>query len=159
LDYPKYVKLDCELMHISELLAQELDAKRLRFNNEVNKTVTYQDPCRLGRHVGLYEAPRKVLSAIPGIELIEMEHNREESICCGTSCFTNCDSYSKQVRVARLLEAKGTGAECLITACPKCQTHFRCAMTNKGKEKGPDVEIEVMDLVTLVASALEAEKE
>ncbi|MFC1956695.1 (Fe-S)-binding protein [Chloroflexota bacterium] len=158
LDYPKYVKLDCELMHISELLAQRLDEKRLSFS-EVKKTVTYQDPCRLGRHLGLYEVPRKVLSAIPGIELVEMGHSREESICCGTSCFTNCDSHSNQIRVARLLEAKGTGAECLVTSCPKCQTHFRCAMTNKGKEKGPDIEIEVMDLISLVANAMEAEKE
>ncbi|GAH21255.1 unnamed protein product, partial [marine sediment metagenome] len=153
LDYPNYVKLDCEVMHISELLAQRLETEGLRFN-EVKKKVTYQDPCRLGRHLGIYDAPRKVLQAIPGIELVEMEHNREESICCGTSCFTNCDSYSKQIRVERLLEAKATGAETLITSCPKCQTHFRCAMVNKGEEKGPDIEIELMDLVNLVATSL-----
>jgi len=153
LDYPNYVNLDCEVMHISELLAQRLETKSLRFN-EVEKKVTYQDSCRLGRHLGLYDAPRKVLSAIPGIELIEMEHSKEESICCGTSCFTNCDSYSKQIRVERLLEAKDTGAESLITSCPKCQIHFRCAMVNKGEERGPDIEIEVMDLVSLVASAI-----
>ena len=58
----------------------------------------------------------------------------------------------------RLLEAKATGAEVLITSCPKCQTHFRCAMTNKGEEKGPDIEIEVMDLANLVANALGGEK-
>ncbi|GAG91269.1 unnamed protein product, partial [marine sediment metagenome] len=153
LDYPDYVKLDCEVMHISELLAQRLETEGLRFN-EVKRKVTYQDPCRLGRHLGIYDAPRKVLQAIPGIELVEMEHNREESICCGTSCFTNCDSYSKQIRVERLLEAKATGAETLITSCPKCQTHFRCAMVNKGEEKGPDIEIELMDLVNLVATSL-----
>ncbi len=153
LDYPKYVKLDCEVMHISELLAQRLETDGLRFN-PVKKKVTYQDPCRLGRHLGLYDIPRKVLSAIPGIELIEMEHSREESICCGTSCFTNCDSYSKQIRVERLLEAKATGAEILVTSCPKCQLHFKCAMVNKGEDKGPDIEIEVTDIVNLVASAL-----
>ena len=95
-----------------------------------------------------------MLEAIPGIELVEMEHNGGESLCCGTSAFVNCDFYSKQIRVDRLLEAKATGAEALITCCPKCQTHFRCAMVNKGEEKGPDVEIEVMDLVNLVANAL-----
>jgi Fe-S oxidoreductase len=154
LDYPNYgFNLDCEVMHISELLAQKLETHSLNFK-EVKKKVTYQDPCRLGRHLGVYDAPRKVLQAIPGIELVEMEHNREESICCGTSCFTNCDSYSKQIRAERLLEAKATEAETLITSCPKCQTHFRCAMTNKGEEKGPDIEIEVMDLVNLVADAM-----
>lgn len=153
LDYPNYVKLDCEVVHISELLAQRLETEGLRFK-EVKRKVTYQDPCRLGRHLGIYDAPRKVLQAIPGIELVEMEHNREESICCGTSAWTNCDSYSKQIRVERLLEAKATGAETLITSCPKCQTHFRCAMVNKGEEKGPDIEIELMDLVNLVAMSL-----
>ena len=54
----------------------------------------------------------------------------------------------------RLLEAKATGAECLITSCPKCQLHFKCAMVNKGELKGPDIEIEVMDIMNLVASAL-----
>jgi len=153
LDYPEHVEMDCEFTHISELLVQKLETNDLHFNR-VNKRVTYQDPCRLGRHLGIYDAPRKVLSAIPGIELIEMEHNREESICCGTSCFSNCDSCSKQVRGERLVEAKGTGAELLITSCPKCQTHFRCAMANKGENKGPDIEIEVTDIVNLVASAL-----
>ena len=154
LDYPNYgFNLDCEIMHISELLAQKLETDSLNFK-EIEKKVTYQDPCRLGRHLGIYDAPRKVLQAIPGVELVEMEHNREESVCCGTSCFTNCDSYSKQIRAERLLEAKATGAETLITSCPKCQTHFRCAMTNKGEEKGPDIEIEVMDLVNLVTDAM-----
>jgi len=154
IDYPDYgFNLDCEIMHISELLAQKLETDGISFK-EVKKKVTYQDPCRLGRHLGVYDAPRKVLQAIPGIELVEMEHNKEESICCGTSCFTNCDSYSKEIRAERLLEAKATGAETLITSCPKCQTHFRCAMVNKGEEKGPDVEIEVMDLVNLVADAM-----
>ncbi len=158
LNYPEYgFGLDCELQHISEFLAQRMGKNELKFK-ELKKRVTYQDPCRLGRHLEIYDAPRKVLQAIPGIELVEMEHNKEESICCGTSCWTNCDSYSKQIRVERLLEAKSTSADILITTCPKCQTHFKCAMTNKGKEKGTDIEIEVMDLVNLVANAMESQE-
>ncbi len=153
-DYPHYVDLDCELQHITEFLAENMGKGMLDFK-EVKKKVTYQDPCRLGRHLGVYEQPRKLIEAIPGIELIEMEHTRDESICCGTSAWTNCDAYSKQIRTERLLEAKATGAEMLITACPKCQIHFRCAMVSKGEEKGPDVEMDVMDIVNLVASALE----
>lgn len=152
-DYPKYVNIDCELQHITELVVEAIEKDGLNFT-EVKKKVTYHDPCRLGRHLGIYEPPRKLLQAIPGIELVEMEHSREESLCCGTSAFTNCNSYSKQIRVERLLEAKATGAETLITSCPKCQLHFRCAMVNKGEEKGPDIEIEVVDIVNLVASAL-----
>jgi heterodisulfide reductase subunit D len=157
-DYPKVVELDCELQHISEVLAESLEKGELNLG-EVNRKVTYHDPCRLGRHLGVYEAPREALKAIPGTELVEMERNREDSLCCGTSAFTNCDSYSKQIRVERLLEAKSTGAEVLITSCPKCQIHFKCAMVSKGKVKGPDVQIPVMDLAEFVASALGEEHE
>jgi len=154
LDYPDYgFGLDCELQHISEFLMERIEGDGLKFK-EISKTVTYQDPCRLGRHLGLYDPPRKVLEAIPGVELVEMEHSKWDSICCGTSAFTNCDSYSNMIRKERLSEATSTGAETLITCCPKCQTHFRCAMVDKGEEKRSMPNIEVMDLASLVASAI-----
>ena len=153
LDYPNYVNLGCEVQHISELLAEKIGKNGARFK-EIKKRVTYQDPCRLGRHLGVYDAPRKVLESIPGLELVEMKHNRLDSICCGTSAWTNCDSYSNMIRAERLSEAVETGAELLITACPKCQTHFRCALTDKGEEKRQMPKIEIMDLASLVASAI-----
>ena len=153
LDYPNHVDLGCEVQHISELLVEKIGQNGLKFK-EIKKKVTYQDPCRLGRHLGVYDAPRKVLESIPGIELVEMRHSGWESVCCGTSAFTNCDSYSNMLRAERLSEAVATGAEVLITACPKCQTHFRCAMLDKGEEKRPMPKIEVMDLANLVASAM-----
>jgi heterodisulfide reductase subunit D len=154
LDYPNYVNLGCEVQHISEFLAEKMGENGVKFK-EIKKKVTYQDPCRLGRHLGVYEAPRKVLQSIPGVEFVEMRHSGLESICCGTSAFTNCDSYSNMLRAERLCEATDTGAELLITACPKCQTHFRCAMTDKGEEHRSTRKIEVMDLANLVASAIE----
>jgi heterodisulfide reductase subunit D len=153
MDYPHYVDLDCEVQHISEFLAEKIEQNGVKFK-EINKKVTYQDPCRLGRHLGVYDAPRKVLDSIPGIELVEMKHSGWESICCGTSAWTNCDSYSNMLRADRLSEAVETGAELLITACPKCQTHFRCAMVDKGEEKRVMPRIEVMDLANLVANAM-----
>ena len=154
LDYPNYVDLGCEVQHISEFLAEKIGENGVKFK-EIQKKVTYQDPCRLGRHLGVYDAPRKVLESIPGVELVEMRHAGLESICCGTSAWTNCDSYSNMLRVERLSEAVDTGAELLITACPKCQTHFRCAMTDKGEEHRTTPRIEVMDLASLVANAIE----
>jgi heterodisulfide reductase subunit D len=154
LDYPNYVDLSCEVQHISEFVAQKIGENGVKFK-EIKKKVTYQDPCRLGRHMGVYEAPRKVLESIPGIELVEMKHSGLESICCGTSAFTNCDSYSNMLRAERLSEAVETGAELLITTCPKCQTHFRCAMVDKGDEHRPTPKIQVMDLASLVASAID----
>jgi heterodisulfide reductase subunit D len=154
LDYPNYVDLGCEVQHISEFLAEKIGENGVKFK-EIKKKVTYQDPCRLGRHLGVYDAPRKVRGSIPGIELVEMKHSGLESICCGTSAWTNCDSYSNMLRVERLSEAVETGAELLITTCPKCQTHFRCAMTDKGDEQRTTPKIEVMDLANLVASAID----
>jgi heterodisulfide reductase subunit D len=154
LDYPNYVDLGCEVLHISELLAEMIGQNGVKFR-EIKKKVTYQDPCRLGRHLGVYGPPREIIRAIPGIKLVEMEHSGADSICCGTSAWTNCGSYSKKIREERLLEARATGAEVLVTACPKCQIHFKCAMLDKGAEKGPDIKMEVMDIVNLVASAME----
>jgi heterodisulfide reductase subunit D len=154
LDYPNFVNLGCEVQHISEFVAEKIGENGVKFK-EIKKKVTYQDPCRLGRHMGVYDAPRKVLGSIPGIELVEMKHSGPESICCGTSAFTNCDSYSNMLRVERLSEAVETGAELLITTCPKCQTHFRCAMLDKGEEHRPTPKIQIMDLASLVASAID----
>lgn len=153
LDYPNYVSLDCELQHISEFLAEKIGKNGLKLK-EIKKKVTYHDPCRLGRHLGIYDAPRKVLESIPGIELVEMEHNKMDAICCGTSAFTNCEAYSNMIRQQRLSEAKATGAEILITSCPKCQIHFKCATVDKGEEHRPTPKIEIMDLANLVANAM-----
>jgi len=158
LDYPNFgFDVGCELQHISEFLVERIEKDGLKFN-EVKKRVTYQDPCRLGRHLGVYDAPRKILESIPGIELVEMQYSRWDSICCGTSAWTNCDSYSNMIRTQRLSEATSTGAETIITSCPKCQTHFRCAMIDKGEEHRTTPKIETMDLVNLVANALGDEK-
>lgn len=154
LDYPTYVDLGCEVLHISELLADKIGQNGVKFK-EIKKNVTFHDPCRLGRHLGIYEPPREIMKAIPGLKLVEMEHSADDSICCGTSAWTNCGSHSKKIREERLLEARGTGAKLLVTACPKCQIHFKCAMVDKGAEKGPDIEMEVTDLVNLVANAME----
>jgi len=158
LDYPNFgFDVGCELQHISEFLAERIEKDGMKFN-EVKMKVTYQDPCRLGRHLGVYDAPRKVLESIPGIEFVEMQYSRLDSICCGTSAWTNCDSYSNMIRTQRLSEAVETGAETIITSCPKCQTHFRCAMIDKGEEHRTTPKIETMDLVNLVANALGDEK-
>ena len=150
-----WVIITAAVLFLIEFVADKIEKKELKFK-EIKRKVTYQDPCRLGRHLGIYDSPRKVLEAIPGVELVEMEKNRECALCCGTSAFTNCDIYSHEMRVDRLREAKATGAEVLTTTCPKCQIHFRCAMNNKGEEKGPDINMQVTDLANLVASAIDS---
>jgi heterodisulfide reductase subunit D len=113
--------------------------------------VTYHDPCRLGRHLGIYDAPREVIGAV-GLELVEMPRHRENALCCGTNGWTHCGAANANIQADRLREAQGTGASVLVTACLKCQIHFRCAMQNR--ELSSSVDIEIKDLATVIAQAL-----
>jgi heterodisulfide reductase subunit D len=117
-----------------------------------NLRVTYQDPCRLGRHLGVYDAPRQVIQGL-GVELAEMPRHRENALCCGTNGWTHCGVANKQIQVDRLQEACATGADVLVTACLKCQIHFKCAMQDR--EFGDQLSIQIEDLATLVAQALD----
>ena len=150
-DYPEYVgPLGMEVVHISQLLANwKLEVGSLKFEK-----VTYHDPCRLGRFMGVYQEPRQIISAL-GLELVEMEHSGKNALCCGTSCWTNCGAVNKQIQVDRLREAQATGAELLVTACPKCQIHFKCALDDA--RLGEEIGMEIRDLVTLVDEALAKE--
>lgn len=147
--YPQRIgRLGVEVRHISEVIAENLP--RLRFTAR-DMAVSYHDPCRLGRFLGVYDPARTVLAAIPGVTMREMPHNRQGAICCGTTNWMNCDATSKQIQYSRLCEAKATGADTLVTACPKCQIHFRCSECGDQSQK---VDIAVADFVNIVASAL-----
>jgi len=143
-----------EVMHASEFITNLIDNGKLKFNGKLGRKVSYQDPCRLGRHMGVYDAPRKVITSIPGVELVEMERNKEGALCCGVSAWMGCGRHSKQMQIERLAEAKGTAADLLVTACPKCQIHFNCALSEKLPVKKEEVAIETCDLSVLVARAL-----
>jgi len=149
-EYPKYVgKLGAKVVHLSQFLANRLSDLDLA---PLKKRVTYQDPCRLGRFCGIYEEPRTIISAIEGVELCEMNRNRKSAICCGTSGWLNCGTCNKQIQTDRLTEAKNTGADMLITACPKCAIHFACALHDEDVPAA--ARIEIKDLTVLVAEQL-----
>ncbi len=146
--YPEVVgELGFELVHFYELLASEVSAGKLTFA-PLPGTFTYHDPCRLGRQAGIMDAPRNLIRAIPEISFREMDHNRENGICCGTSAWMNCSSNSKAIQKNRLYEAAGVGAETLITACPKCRLHLSCAL------KDTDLTLKIQDLNDLLAKTL-----
>ena len=112
--------------------------------------VTFQDPCRLGRYSGLYDPPRELLRAAGGLELIEMEHTREAAICCGNTAWVHCDAATQSFQRARLAEAAATGGT-LVTACPGCFIHLRCAQQAlAGTAEGA---VPIADLWTLLAGA------
>jgi heterodisulfide reductase subunit D len=142
---------DFEMLHISELLSAELANNKLKIKKSAAK-ITYQDPCRLGRHLNIYDQPRTVLSAISGSNFIEMQKNRQNAVCCGTNSWINCDSYSKMIQAYRLKMARQTGATELITSCPKCYIHFSCAMS--GDKFPGENKINIKDLAVFAAEAL-----
>ncbi len=147
--YPEYFgELGFEPVHILDFLAGKLNEGAIGFADSAEKIVTYHDPCRLGRLAGIYDAPRKLIEALPGFELKEMARSRENGVCCGTSGWMNCSSCSKEIQMERLKEAMETGAGTLVTACPKCQIHFRCA------KAAYHLDIEITDLYDLVADSL-----
>lgn len=152
-EYPKYFsKLGIEVIHISQFLAGNIDSITQETQRTQQLKVTYQDPCRLGRFSGIYEEPRNAIKAIEGVELREMERNRKSAICCGTSGWMTCGTYSKQIQIARLKEAKKTRADLLITACPKCMIHFKCAQADENI--GKKIKINIQDITTLIANCL-----
>jgi len=145
----RFGPLGFELVHITQFLARALPGSGLSFKAETGRTVTFQDPCRLGRRSGIYEAPRDLIRGVAGIELLEMEHNRENAVCCGTTGWMQCSSCSKLMQIQRLEEAEAAGASAIVTACPKCQVHLTCA------QKNTDHDIEIIDLSSFLADRLE----
>ena len=141
-----------DVLHLTELLA-ESDLEGIIPENQDSsiQKVTYQDPCRLGRYSGVYDAPRDLIMGL-GYEIREMDHNRKASLCCGTSCWSSCGQVNKKSQVERLREAKSTGAELLITTCQKCQIHLKCAQSGPVLEE--ELQIDIRDLTTLIADYL-----
>ena len=124
-EYPEF-NVNFEIVHISQYIYELINEGRLQISMEYEKKVTYHDPCYLGRHNGIYDEPRDVLKKIPGLELIEMDEARENSMCCGMGGGRIWMETIKSDRFAnlRLDQAVGVGAEVLVTSCPYCITNF-----------------------------------
>lgn len=136
-----------ELVHFYELLVEKVKAGEVAFK-ETDGILTYHDPCRLGRQAGVLEPPRELLTSIPGVELKEMVHNRMNGICCGTSAWMSCSKCSKEIQRIRINEAIDTGAQTLITACPKCRLHLSCALRDM------ETDLKIRDINDVLAEAL-----
>ncbi|NVM27674.1 MAG: (Fe-S)-binding protein [Candidatus Helarchaeota archaeon] len=155
-DYPKYVEnVNFEVKHISELVAEKIKNNELKFSESLDKKVTYHDPCRLGRHMNVYDPPREIISNMKenGIIFTEMDRSFENSLCCGVSCFINCNDFSKALQLDRLTEAKGV-ADLLVTTCPKCQIHYKCMQHEKKETPSSEINLEVTDLVNLIVKMM-----
>jgi Fe-S oxidoreductase len=151
-DYADFM-VHFEVVHISELLAELVEQGRLQLTGPYGRKVTYHDPCYLGRHNGIYDEPRSVLRAVPGLELAEMPDRRQGSLCCGGGGGRIWMDTPKGERFAdlRMAQARETGAEVLVTSCPYCITNFeesRLGIEGDGR-------MEVRDLTEIVAASLD----
>jgi Fe-S oxidoreductase len=128
-EYPKDALSGVRVVHAVEYLDDLVRKGRLKFTKKISKKVTYHDPCHLGRGAGVYDAPRNILRAIRGVELIEMPRNRRWSWCCGGGGGVP-ESYPELARwnaEDRLSEAKAAGAELLLTTSAVCHRSFALA--------------------------------
>jgi len=152
-DYPLVMgNAGVEVIHLMEVIAPLVQDKKLNLGS-LNKRVTYQDPCTLGRGLRIFDAPRQVLGAVAG--LVEMEQSRETALCCGASPWVHCGSVNRQIQEKRLAQAKAVGADILVTACPKCQIHLKCTQKcNPVLSTGQVSYIEIQDLAFVVARSV-----
>ena len=110
--------------------------------------VTWHDSCHMGRAGSIYEAPRQLIQAIPGIEFVEMEHNRQEAHCCGSVLSLVADpDVGERVGDVRLAEAEAVGAQAVVAACPCCEVQLRVTADKTGRD------LPIIDLATLTCQA------
>ena len=150
-DYPNILgSTGIDVAHLTQVLAPLVQRGELSLG-KLQKKVTYHDPCTLGRCSRIFDEPRQILSAVAGLGLTEMEQSREKALCCGATPWVHCGAVNQQIQKKRLAQAEAIGAEILVTACPKCQIHLKCAQKN---EVGQSPKIVIQDLAFLVAQSL-----
>jgi Fe-S oxidoreductase len=136
--------------HISQVILKAARSGQLNFKPVIDpeKIYTYHDPCYLGRHNGLYDDPRAVLDAIPGLNRIDMEKSRDRSFCCGGGGLMLFYEPEEEQRmgVLRVKMAEAAGANVIVTACPFCLVNIEDAI----KVSGLEGKIDAIDLVELV---------
>lgn len=148
--YPNKFDIDygIEIIHLPDFLLEKFNDGELKLNKNLNMTITYHDPCHIGRHMGIYEPPRELLKKIPGIELLEMTRNRYNAWCCGSgggvrSAFKELSEFAAKERIE---EAKDTKAGAIVTSCPFCLNQFKANVKNN--------EIQAFDVSEIVRKAI-----
>ena len=142
-----------EVLHYSQIVAELLDKGKINFTGQVEKKVTYHDPCFLGKQNHVFDEPRAILQAIPGVKFVEMDRIRERSVCCeggGGRMWVEGTNMEERLAFQRVHEAADTGAEILAVACPFCLLTLEDAV----KVQKLDDRLRVMDIMELVNQAL-----
>jgi len=153
--YAQLGECQYEVKHSVVVLAELIEQKRLKPIHPIDTIVTYHDPCHLGRHGKIYDAPREILKSIPGLKLVEMNRIREYAFCCGGGGGARTGKLDFALATARrrVKEAEGTGAELLVTACPFCEQNFLDYMDASGSK------LELVDVVKLLKQSVFGKQE
>jgi Fe-S oxidoreductase len=151
-EYPRYGG-DFKVVHYTQLIGDLIRQGKLKLTNELNSTLTYHDPCYLGRYNSVYMEPRRILQAIPKARLEEMERSRDTGFCCGGGgglMWIEEQPGTTKINQMRLEDVLKTRAETVVTACPYCLQMFEDAIDHKEiKDK-----LKAKDLVELVEAAM-----
>jgi len=145
-----------DVQHYTQFLAERLDQLKPLLKQKLNATVTYHDSCCLGRKMSIYDGPRALLQALPGLKLVEMIQNRESSLCCGGGSVTVFLDRFIQERVKerladqRVEQAVATKAEILAVACPYEPSRFEDAV----KITGHEGKLMVCDIIEMLANSM-----
>jgi Fe-S oxidoreductase len=151
-EYPTYGG-EFEVVHYSQLVADLILQGKLKLTNGLNSTLTYQDPCYLGRYNGVYLEPRRILQAIPNTEFAEMERSRSAGFCCGGGgghMWIEEERGTTKINQMRIGDVLETGAETVVTACPYCLQMFEEGIEYKEIKDS----LKVKDLVEVVEGAM-----
>jgi heterodisulfide reductase subunit D len=143
-------KTDAELLHSTQFVEKLILDGRIEFKAGFHKTVTYHDPCDLGRNSGVYDAPRNILNRIPGLKLVEMEANRQLCNCCGGGGDMEMvdPELSAAIAKRKIEEIERTGAEVVVTSCQQC------IRTISGYARKHDINLKVMDITEVILEAI-----
>jgi Fe-S oxidoreductase len=150
-EYPE-LGSEVEVVHYTQLLKQLLDEGKIKPSAELAKKVIYHDPCYLGRHSEIYDEPRELLSAVPGLELVEFDENRKQAMCCGGGGGRLWMEAEPEQRFSthKIREADAKGAEVVATCCPYCISMY----TDSAKGENLDEKIEIKDVAEIIAESL-----
>ena len=149
-DYPKVGEMNFEILHMVQFIDRLIQEGKIEFKQEVPMKVTYHDPCHLGRASGIYEAPRRILQSVPGVEFVEIERHHENSRCCGAGggLKAGFPEVQQKMSQARVQDAVATGATDFVTACPFCYQGLSVGIT---AEEAP---IRMRDITEILTRAL-----
>jgi len=155
--------IELEVVHHTQLLNRLVREGRLTPVAEgagaAKRSITYHDPCYIGRHNQVYEPPRELLQVLPGAEVVEMERNSERSFCCGAGGARMWmeETIGSRINVNRTTEAVGTGADQIAVGCPFCRVMLSDGLTELQDKGEAREEVEVLDVAQMLLASVKGE--